>query len=132
MVYLKGQDEVSGLLRVSGANRAVLEFETARVGRDVQNRLNRLVNAEEANVARTVRAAAEQLVAIDRLDASGRLPELSAGLRAAAAARRSEPEADLGRLAARLGIGRSAMNHRLRRLVELAGAGQAGRREMGS
>ena len=120
VVYLKGQDEIAGLLRLVGANRALLDFETSRVSRDVRNRLNRLLNAEEANLARTVRAADRQLQAIGRLEADGELERLAEGLREAAAQRRRQPEADLDTLASSLGISRSAMNHRLRRLVELA------------
>ena len=120
VVYLKGHEEIAGLLRLVGANRGVLELETHRVGREVQARLNRLLNAEEANLSRTVLAADRQLAAISRLEASGRLPKLGAGLRDAAALRRRLPDADLGTLAAALDVSRSAMNHRLRRLVELA------------
>ena len=120
VVYLKGQEEIAGLLRLIGANRALLDFETSRVSRDVRNRLNRLLNAEEANLARTVRAADRQLQAIGRLEADGELELLAEGLREAAAQRRRQPDADLDTLASSLGISRSAMNHRLRRLVELA------------
>ena len=120
VVYLKGQEEIAGLLRLVGANRALLDFETSRVSRDVRNRLNRLLNAEEANLARTVRAADRKLQAIGRLEADGELELLAEGLREAAAQRRRQPDADLDTLASSLGISRSAMNHRLRRLVELA------------
>ncbi|HSK94419.1 MAG TPA: DNA-binding protein WhiA [Candidatus Angelobacter sp.] len=120
VVYLKGQEEIAGLLRLVGANRGVLELETLRVGRDVRARLNRLLNAEEANLGRTVRAADRQLGAIAALDADGRLRRLPEGLREAAAVRRRMPDADLDTLASALGVSRSAANHRLRRLVELA------------
>lgn len=120
VVYLKGQEQIAGLLQLTGANRALLDFETSRVSRDVRNRLNRLLNAEEANLGRTVRAADRQLQAIARLEAGGELAGLPDGLREAAAQRRRQPDADLDTLASGLGIGRSAMNHRLRRLVELA------------
>jgi hypothetical protein len=128
VVYLKGQEEIAGLLRLIGANRALLDFETSRVSRDVRNRLNRLLNAEEANLARTVRAADRQLQAIGRLEADGELERLADGLREAAAQRRRQPDADLDTLASSLGISRSAMNHRLRRLVELAAAAAGARR----
>lgn len=122
VVYVKGQEEVATLLRLTGANRALLDFETSRVGRDVRNRLNRLLNAEGANLDRTVRAADRQLRAIAVLSAAGRLERAADGLREIAALRRSHPEADLDTLAAALGISRSAANHRLRRIVELAEA----------
>jgi hypothetical protein len=120
VVYLKGQEEVATLLRLTGANRALLDFETGRVARDVRNRLNRLLNAEEANVDRTVRAADRQLQAIAQLAAGGELERLPEGLRETATQRRAQPDADLDALASALRISRSAVNHRLRRLVALA------------
>ncbi len=120
VVYLKGLDEIVALLGLVGANRGVLELETQRVGRDVRARVNRLINAEEANLGRTVRAADRQLHAIDRLEADGSLQRLAPSLRETAAQRRRMPDADLDTLATALGISRSAVNHRLRRLVELA------------
>ena len=83
--------------------------------------MNRLINAEEANLARTVHAADRQLLAIDRLERDGSLARLAPSLRETAAQRRRMPDADLDTLAAALGVSRSAVNHRLRRLVELAG-----------
>jgi hypothetical protein len=99
VVYLKGQEEIAGLFRLVGANRGLLELETQRVGRDVQARLNRLINAEEANLGRTVRAADRQLTAIARLEAEGTLGRLPAALRETAALRRRMPDADLDTLA---------------------------------
>ncbi|MDQ3690545.1 MAG: DNA-binding protein WhiA [Chloroflexota bacterium] len=125
VVYLKGQDEIAALLGLVGANRGVLELETQRVGRDVRARLNRLVNAEGANLGRTVRAADRQLRAIDRLERDGTLPRLASSLREVAAQRRRMPDADLDTLAGALGASRSGTNHRLRRLLELAGEAEA-------
>ena len=124
VVYIKGREEVATLLRLTGANRGLLDFETARVGSEVRNRLNRLLNAEEANLARTVRAADRQLQAIDALESGGGLRLLPEGLRAAAIERKRQPEADLDTLAGALGVSRSAANHRLRRIVELARSGE--------
>jgi DNA-binding transcriptional regulator WhiA len=67
-----------------------------------------------------VRASDRQLTAIARLDADGRLAGLGPALQETAATRRHMPDADLDTLAAALGVSRSAVNHRLRRLVELA------------
>jgi cell division protein WhiA len=120
VVYVKGGDELATLLRLAGANRSLLDFESSRVGREVRNRLNRLLNAEEANLGRTVRAADRQLRAIAELESTGRLDQLPQSLRETARERRLQPEADLDTLASALGISRSAVNHRLRRLVSLA------------
>jgi hypothetical protein len=119
VVYLKGHDEIVELMGLMGANRGVLEMETQHVGADVRARLNRLINAEEANLGRTVRAADRQLGAIDRLERDGTLARLAPSLRETAAMRRRMPDADLETLASTLGVSRSAVNHRLRRLVEL-------------
>jgi hypothetical protein len=120
VVYVKGQEEIATLLRLAGAGRALLDFEAGRVARDVRNRLNRLLNAEEANLGRTVRAADRQLRAIARLAADGQLDRLPETLRETAVQRRLQPDADLDTLASALGVSRSAANHRLRRLVALA------------
>ncbi len=125
VVYLKGHEEITTLLGLVGANRGVLELETQRVGRDVRARLNRLVNAEQANLGRTVRAADRQLAAIEMLERDGSLSRMAPALRETAAHRRRMPDADLDTLASALGVSRSAMNHRLRRLVELASQEEA-------
>jgi hypothetical protein len=121
VMYVKGREQVAALLQLTGAHGALLELESEQVGHDVQNRLNRLLNAEAANVGRTVRAAERQVRAIERLEAAGRLAELSPRLRIVADARRAHPEADLEALADALQIGRSAVHHRLRRIEQLAG-----------
>jgi DNA-binding transcriptional regulator WhiA len=122
VVYLKGREQLGTLLRLTGANRALLDLESDRVARDVRNRLNRLLNAEEANLGRTVQAADRQLQAIARLEASGELDRLADALRETARQRRRQPDADLDTLARAIGVSRSAVNHRLRRLVFLAAA----------
>jgi DNA-binding protein WhiA len=121
VVYVKGREQVAALLQLTGAHGALLELEAEQVGHDVQNRLNRLLNAEAANVGRTVRAAERQVRAIERLEVAGRLDELSPRLRVVAEARRAHPEADLEALADELQLGRSAVHHRLRRIEQLAG-----------
>jgi DNA-binding transcriptional regulator WhiA len=120
VVYVKGREQVGALLRLTGANRALLDFEAEGVARDVRNRVNRLLNAEEANLGRTVRAADRQMRAIGRLERAGKLARLPDALREAALTRRRQPDADLDTLASALGVSRSAVNHRLRRLVSLA------------
>jgi DNA-binding protein WhiA len=120
VVYLKGRDQVAALLQLTGAHGTLLEFEAEQVSHDVQNRLNRLLNAEAANLHRTVRSAERQIGAIERLAADGRLDDLEPRLRVVADARRASPDADLETLAESLGIGRSAVNHRLRRIEQIA------------
>jgi hypothetical protein len=122
VVYLKGRDEVAGLLALAGAHEAALQVEEQSVVREVRSRANRLANCDSANLRRTSGAAARQLEAIATLRRSGRLERLPAALREAAELRVRYPYLNLGELAEAggEGVSRSAMNHRLRRLVQAA------------
>jgi len=122
VVYLKGRDEVAGLLALTGAHEAALQVEEQSVVREVRSRANRLANCDSANLRRTSVAASRQLEAIATLQRSGRLEALPAALRDVADLRLQYPYLNLTELAEVGGEGltRSAVNHRLRRLVEAA------------
>ena len=120
VVTLKSAETVQLLLRRIGAGASLLELETRQVARTLRGELNRVINAESANLARTVRAAGRQLEAIATLSADGRLAEEPATVRAVAAARRETPEATLVELADRLAIHRSAVQRALDRIERLA------------
>ena len=94
----------------------------AKLERDLQGRVNRQVNCDSANLDKTVAAAREQLAAIQRLRASGRLDALPDKLRETAALRLEYPELSLSELAETFDppVTKSCLNHRLRKLVELA------------
>jgi DNA-binding protein WhiA len=125
VVYLKGRDEVAGLLAAAGASDAALLVEEQSVVKEVRSRANRLVNCDAANLRRTSEAASRQLAAIALLERTGRLPTLPPALREMAELRREFPYLNLTELAEVGGdrLTRSAVNHRLRRLVELAEGG---------
>jgi len=122
VVYLKGRDEVAGLLALAGAHAAALEVEEQAVVKEVRSRANRLANCDSANLRRTGAAASRQLEAIAVLERSGRLAALPPALQEMAELRLLHPYMNLSELAEAGGQGltRSAMNHRLRRLVEAA------------
>lgn len=122
VLYLKARDEVAGLLASAGAHVAALEVEEQAVLKEVRARANRVANCDSANVRRTGAAASRQLAAISTLERSGRLGALPPALRDAAALRQEHPHLNLSELAEAGGQGltRSAMNHRLRRLVQAA------------
>jgi DNA-binding protein WhiA len=122
VVYLKGRDEVAGLLALAGAHEAALQLEEQSVVREVRSRANRLANCDSANLRRTSTAASHQLEAIAALQRSGRLETLPGALRDAADLRQRYPYLNLTELAEAGGEGltRSAINHRLRRLVQAA------------
>ena len=120
VVTWKGADEIGTFLRWVGAGASLLELESRQVARSVRGDLNRLLNAESANLERIASAAARQLAAIAILDADGRLAELPDSVRAVAALRRATPEASLGELAAELGVPRGRVQRALERIEALA------------
>jgi cell division protein WhiA len=120
VVTLKSAEHVQLLLRRMGAGASLLELETRQVARTLRGELNRVINAESANLVRTVRAAGRQLEAIAAVAADGRLARESATVRAVAEARRETPEATLGELADRLAIHRSAVQRALDRIERIA------------
>jgi cell division protein WhiA len=116
----KNAELVDLVLRRMGAGATLLELEVRQVARALRGELNRVINAESANLSRTVVAAGRQLEAIETLSADGRLAEQSPTVRTVAAARRETPEATLGELAERLAIHRSAVQRALDRIERLA------------
>jgi cell division protein WhiA len=120
VVTLKSAEKVQLFLRRIGAGASLLELEARQVSRTLRGELNRVINAETANLARTVIAAGRQLEAIAALTDDGRLASESSTVRTVAAARRETPEATLGELAERLSIHRSAVQRALERIERLA------------
>lgn len=120
VVTWKSADTVGMFLRRIGAGASLLELEARQVSRALRGELNRVLNAESANLQRAVSAAGRQLAAIDVLEADGRLADQPYVVRLVADARRETPEATLGELAERLSIHRSAAQRALERLERLA------------
>jgi DNA-binding protein WhiA len=120
VVTWKSGETIATFLRLVGARAALLDLEADRVARTLRSDLNRALNAEAANLGRTVEAARRQLEAIERLEAEGRLAGLPRPTALVARARREAPEATLGELAEATGSHRSLVQRELRRIVGLA------------
>jgi DNA-binding protein WhiA len=122
--YAKSWDAIESLLALVGADEAVLALEERAVVGETRARANRLANADHANLVRTSRAAHEQLRAVRRLEAEGRLEELAPRLREAADLRRRYPELPLRELALKCEppATKAAVHRRLQTLVRLAEA----------
>jgi len=122
VVYLKGRDDVAGLLALAGAQESALLLEEQAVVKEVRSRANRLANCDSANLRRTGAAAARQMEAVAVLERTGWYGTLSPALREVAELRLRFPYMNLSELAEAGGEGlsRSAVNHRLRRLVQAA------------
>jgi DNA-binding protein WhiA len=122
VVTSKSAEAVGTFLRRIGAAGALLELEARQVSRALRGELNRVLNAESANLQRAVAAAGRQLDAIAALEADGRLREQPYLVLLVADARRETPEATLTELALRLALHRSAVQRALERLERLAEA----------
>jgi hypothetical protein len=120
VVTWKSADTVGLFLRRIGAGGALLELEARQVARALRGDLNRVLNAESANLQRAVGAAGRQIAAIDEIDADGRLAVQPPVVRMVADARRETPEATLTELAERLNIHRSTAQRALERIEHLA------------
>ena len=120
IVYLKEGDAVVDFLAMLQADKAVEDFEVARNVKEVREQVNRLVNCETANLQKTVDAAGRQLADIRQLEAVGGLERLPKKIRATAQERLRNPDASLAELAEVLGVSKSGMNHRMRKIHELA------------
>ena len=122
VLYLKQSDLISDFLTYLGAPVAAMGIMEARLEKELNNRVNRRCNCDDANISKVVEAAQEQLSAIQWLHRTGRFEELPTKLRQAAEARMKHPEASLTELAAMMEppITKPAMNHRLKKLVQMA------------
>ena len=122
ILYLKQSDQISDCLTYLGAPVSGMGIIEARLEKELNNKVNRRCNCDDANTSKMVAAAQEQLGAIRILRKHGLIEQLPAKLQAAAEAREREPEASLTELANLMNppISKPAMNSRMKRLVQMA------------
>lgn len=122
VLYLKQSDQISDFLTYLGAPVAAMGIMEARLEKELNNKVNRRCNCDEANTSKVVEAAQEQLAAIRILRTNGLTDQLPDKLLKALIAREENPEASLTELAALMEppITKPAMNHRLKKLVAMA------------
>lgn len=122
VVYLKDGTEIVDLLNVMEAHVSLMEFENQRILKEISNTVNRRVNCETANIAKTVNASTKQLEDILLIRDKYGLRRLPDNLREMAEVRIENPDATLKELGEYLNppVGKSGVNHRLRRLGEIA------------
>lgn len=120
-LYLKGAGDIAEFLRVVGASSSLLALEEIRAEREVRNRVNRLVNAETANMEKAAEAAAGQIEAIRAIVAARGWEGIPRKLRELARLRLEYPEASLRELGALCepALGKSSVSYRMRQLVQL-------------
>ena len=122
VLYLKQSEQISDFLTCLGAPLASMGIMEARLEKELNNKVNRRCNCDDANTSKVVEAAQEQLAAIRILREKGLLDKLPAKLQAAAKARETSPESSLSELAAMMDppISKPAMNNRMKKLVQMA------------
>lgn len=119
VLYIKQSDVISDFLTFLGAPLAAMGIMEAKLEKELNNKVNRRCNCDEANTSKVVEAAQEQLAAIRTLRELGRLQHLPHKLQQAAIARENNPAASLTELAGMMEppITKPAMNHRLKKLL---------------
>ena len=120
VVYFKNSEEIGDILNIIGAHKSYMELMNVRILKETRNRVNRKINCETANMDKAIDAAMEQIRAITCLEKSGRLETLLPALQETARARTENPEATMTELGNMLGVSKSGINHRMRRLMEMA------------
>lgn len=122
VVYIKEGAQIVDILNVMEAHISLMNLENVRILKEMRNSVNRQVNCETANINKTVSAAYKQIQDITYIKETMGLDGLSEGLREIAEARLEHPEAALKELGMLLAspVGKSGVNHRLRKLSNLA------------
>lgn len=122
VVYIKEGESIVDMLNVMEAHVSLMELENIRIIKEMRNTVNRKVNCETANLNKTVSAAVKQIEDIRLIQEKAGLTGLSEPLREIAVLRLENPDASLKELGALLSptVGKSGVNHRLRKLSEIA------------
>ena len=121
-IYIKDGEEISKFLALLGANKSVLKFEEIRVQREMNNKINRIVNCESANLNKTINASIEQVEAIRKLKRNGKFEKMDEHLKEIGELRLKNPNASLAELGKMLKtpVGKSGVNYRLKKIMEIA------------
>ena len=122
ITYFKQSDQIEDFLTMVGAPVAAMKIMSAKLEKDLRNSVNRRLNCDNANLDKAVEAAQEQLEGIRKLRAAGLLEQLPDKLQLTAALRLENPELTLSELAEEFDppVTKSCLNHRMRKLMELA------------
>ena len=126
MIYIKEAEKISDFIKILGANKAVMYYEDVRIYRDQKNKTNRLNNCEQANIDRIVATATDQLEQIKIIEETSSVELLDEKAQETLEYRKKYPEASLKELAEIISfetgktLSKSGLNHRLRKIKELA------------
>ena len=132
VVYVKEGAQIVDILAVMEANVALMNLENIRILKEMRNSVNRKVNCEMANINKTVSAAVKQIEDIKLIEEKKGFQSLNDGLAEIAELRLQYPEATLKELGMMLNpqVGKSGVNHRLRKLSAIADELRADKEEL--
>ena len=121
-MYIKESEAIIDLLTIMGATNSSLELMNVKIMKDMRNKINRVVNCDNANIEKTLKAAEKQLNDIELIDSSIGFDSLPETLQEIARLRYENPDISLKELGALMtpSLSRSGVNHRLARLSEIA------------
>lgn len=121
-IYIMNGDHVADFLGIIGANNARLLFESKRIEKEIKSQANRIANCDNGNLSRLADASARRERLIAKLLASSEAERLPENLYEAAIIHQQNPGASIAELGKMMNppIGKSGMNHRLMRLIEIA------------
>lgn len=120
IVYLKTIDEIAELLAIMGADNSVEKLAKIATLKEEKNNYNRKLNCEISNMSKQMGASAKQINAVNRIARIIGLNELPESLKTVAEARLKNKDLTLSELADKLGLTKSCLNHRLRKIVEIS------------
>ena len=123
-VYIKDSDQISLFLSLVEASKSMLEFEQIRVEKEVKNNINRSINCETANLAKTIKSSVAQMDAIKKLKDNGKFESLKDKLKFTANLRLKYPNESLDFISKQTTgkdyVSKSGLKHRLDKIIELA------------
>ncbi|GEK33439.1 DNA-binding protein WhiA [Kurthia sibirica] len=128
VTYLKEAEKISDFMSLVGAHQGMMKFEDVRIVRDMRNSVNRLVNCETANLNKTISAAIRQVENIKYIDHRLGIEQLPDKLQEIARLRVAYQDVTLKELGEMMSttVSKSGINHRLRKIDEIAETLRAG------
>ena len=122
LLYYKASENIEDVISFIGGTNVTLDIINAKIMNDVRNTMNRICNAETANMDRVAKAAAEQREAILIIEKHGAMHNLNAELRECAELRLQNPDMSLSELRNlfKEPVSKSGLNHRFKKLIEIA------------
>ena len=121
-IYIKAADHIEDLLTFMGAGGAAMRIMNQRLYNEMRNKTNRLSNCETANLGKSVQAAVQVQLAIEKLQAAGAMNTLPENLRQTAKLRMQYPDLPLAKLAQKFDppVSKAGLSHRMKKIQEAA------------